>query len=181
MDSISWILTEDGNLTISGEGEITKNFTNACDAYKDQIKKVEISNGITEIGNGAFYSFSSLTEVNLPDSVEIIGTAAFSGCSAMKEINLPDSLISIGRFAFMNCSSLLGIEFPENITYVPAYAFYGCTKLQGLTVASEIDCIGDYAFSQCPIWIIYVKNHADTQILQDSLDSSCNPYVVYAD
>ena len=44
-------------------------------------ESVTIGNGVTSIGDYAFYNCSSLTSVTIPDSVTSIGSSAFSGCS----------------------------------------------------------------------------------------------------
>ena len=44
------------------------------------LEKVTLGEGITKIGNEAFYGCNNLTTVNLPDSLTCIGINAFSGC-----------------------------------------------------------------------------------------------------
>ena len=45
------------------------------------VSDVTIPDGVTSIGDRAFYSCSGLTSVTIPDSVTSIGDYAFSGCS----------------------------------------------------------------------------------------------------
>ena len=65
-----------------------------------------IPQGITAIGDGAFYSCDSLTTVTIPDSVTSIGDKAFSSCYSLTTVSIPDSVTSIGGFAFDYCNSL---------------------------------------------------------------------------
>lgn len=82
-DNLTWELSDNGTLTISGTGEM-ENYTSSFYApWKDNgtsIKKVVISNGVTIIGNYAFYECSSVTEITISDSVTTIGDYAFYDC-----------------------------------------------------------------------------------------------------
>lgn len=45
------------------------------------ITHIDIPNGVTVIGEYAFWFCSSLTSINIPDNVTTIGVDAFRGCS----------------------------------------------------------------------------------------------------
>ena len=79
-----------------------------------------IPQGITAIGDGAFYFCSSLTSVSIPDSVTAIGDSAFSFCSSLTSVSIPDSVTSIGDYAFSYCSNLT-LTVPRN-SYAAEYA-----------------------------------------------------------
>ena len=64
------------------------------------ITDVIIEDGVTRIGDGAFYYCESLTSVTIPDSVISIGDSAFYYCKSLKSIVIPDSVIEIGKSAF---------------------------------------------------------------------------------
>ena len=77
-ESINWVLTDDGTLTLSGYGEMDFNGYRA-DAEKDfefypyrtRIKSIVIEEGITAITNFAFYNYGTyITSVSLPESAE---------------------------------------------------------------------------------------------------------------
>ena len=74
-------------LTISGNGDMTN--YNSEDMYvdnipwynyKENIWNVIIENGVTSIGNNAFYECSNLTDISISNSVTTIGEAAFAFC-----------------------------------------------------------------------------------------------------
>ena len=67
---------------------------------------MNIPEGVTEIGDYAFYSCSSLTGITIPPGVKWIGNNAFYGCSSLTELTLPDNILTIGREAFECCFSL---------------------------------------------------------------------------
>ena len=72
---------EDGVLTIFGEGAM-KDYANVSEipwyAQKDKITKIVVNEGITRIGNLAFYGLTNATEAILPQSLKETGISAFS-------------------------------------------------------------------------------------------------------
>ena len=64
---------------------------------------------VTSIGNYAFNSCSSLTDVTIPNSVTSIGGYAFNSCSSLTDVTIPNSVTSIGNHAFSDCSRLTSI------------------------------------------------------------------------
>ena len=75
---ITWSLSDDGTLTISGTGDMDDN---PWDVYqRANIKKVIIKNGITNVGECAFMYCDNLISVIIPNSVTSIGAYAFYDC-----------------------------------------------------------------------------------------------------
>ncbi|MEE3405356.1 MAG: leucine-rich repeat domain-containing protein, partial [Acutalibacteraceae bacterium] len=107
--SVTYELDENGLLVISGSGDmgIYQGITDCpWHAQRENIKTVIIKNGVTSIGNGAFYACKSLTAITIPDSVTSIRESAFSGCTSLTAITIPDSVTSIGNGAFYECTGL---------------------------------------------------------------------------
>ena len=98
------------------------------------IKKVVIEDGVTRIGNYAFWSCSGITIVTIPNSVTRIGDHAFEDCSSLTSITIPNSVTNIGDHAFYECSSLMSITIPNSVTSIGNYAFYGCSGLTSIIV-----------------------------------------------
>ena len=114
--NLTWKLYADGTLNISGTGAM-KDYTNynSSDSQSpvfgnDTIKNVVIEDGVTSIGNYAFWSCSSLTSITIPKSVTSIGDRAFYNCSSLTSITIPDSVIGIGNYAFSSCTKLKTIS-----------------------------------------------------------------------
>ena len=108
-----------------------------------------IPDGVTGIGDGAFFGCTKLQRITIPDSVTSIGERAFEGCFSLQSITIPDSVTSIGERAFEDCRSLQSITIPNGVTSIGSCAFLDCTKLQRITIPNSVTSIGERAFSGC--------------------------------
>ena len=145
-DNLTWVLTEDGTLTISGSGEMTDTVPWAD--YNQAILSVVMEPGVTSIGWCAFEGCSSLTSVSIPDSVTGLVSSAFEGCSSLTSITIPENVTSIGGDAFRGCSSLTSVTIPESVTSIGGHAFSGCNSLKSVEIKGAAS-IGDSAFYYC--------------------------------
>ena len=176
-DSVTATLYENNgeySVVISGNGNM-KNFDDNSErpwdeygSYNKKLTKATIENGVTSIGNKAFYSMYYLQEVEVANTVTIIGEEAFYS-SGIKEFLMTDNIVSIGekafymsdlenlrlssnlkeisRSAFEWCSELANIEIPEGIEKIDAYAFAFCEGNQKLYIPESVKQIGTGVFS----------------------------------
>ena len=158
-ENLTWVLDEDGVLTISGEGEM-EDYTYDYDYYNDfstapwysertKITSVVLEPGVTNVGRCAFYGCSGLTNVSIPEGVTSIYESAFSGCSGLTNVNIPEGVTSISFSAFSGCSGLTNVNIPEGITRIGRYAFSGCSGLTSVSIPEGVTSIEDYVFSGC--------------------------------
>ena len=80
-------------------GVLTINSNVRQDQFRGRadIKEVIIKDGVTTIGEFAFFECSSLTSVTLPAGLQTIGEFAFFECSSLTSVTLPAGLQTIWR------------------------------------------------------------------------------------
>ena len=74
--------------------------------YKGKKTEVIIPEGITSIGNYAFFGCLDIVDVKIPSGVTHIGNCAFSCCASLPKMTIPGSVTHIGENAFSGCSKL---------------------------------------------------------------------------
>jgi hypothetical protein len=87
------------------------------------LTNATIGDGVTSIGDYAFYQCSSLTNVTIPCSVTDIGEWAFGSCSSLATVRIPNSVTNIGDSAYQNCYSLRAVYFQGNAPTLGSLAF----------------------------------------------------------
>ena len=149
-ENLTWTLSSNGTLTISGTGKMTDFKTSPpWYANKDSIKSVILNKGITHIGNYAFNFHRNLTDVKIPDGVQTIGTYAFATCFNLKEIALPHSVTGIWSNAFYEANALTNVAMSENLTALGDMAFADCSSLKEIVIPDKITSIGRLTFANC--------------------------------
>lgn len=97
-DNLIWGLTDEGALLIRGTGNM-QNYAAVSDtpwySYSSSIKTVTIQNGVSGIGDRAFFGCSNLTSVTVPDSVTSVGFCAFNNSSKLAEVTAEACVTSI--------------------------------------------------------------------------------------
>lgn len=93
------------------------------------------------------FSSQNFTKVNISEGIGEIGTSAFAGTRKMTEVILPSTLKIIGESAF-NQSGLLEIDFSNTqVSTIPYQAFMCYVgSLKKITISSNIKRIESYAF-----------------------------------
>ena len=96
-------------------GNIRK-IVNGAFSNNDSLKQVTFSEGLTEIGDIAFYHCHNLESPELPESLKIIGTHAFAYCEKITDMKLPKNVEEIGESIFEGTKYFE--DLPEGPTYL---------------------------------------------------------------
>ena len=93
---------------------------------------VTIPDGVTTIGNKAFYKCGGLKTVSIPASVTEIGTGAFTYCREMTSVTLRGERPNAGKDIFSSCNKLESIHVPAN-----AKSWAGMKEWQGIQLVFD--------------------------------------------
>ena len=171
-NSLTWELDSEGILIISGSGKMKDYTANNKNPWASRsVKKVIINEGVTSIGNRAFYNcktisaveipvsittigsmafgFCDISEIVLPDGISTIGGSAFMACSNLERINTPNSLVNMGDSVFHDCSSLSEFTLPTTVTKIGVGWFAGCSNLKSIEIPESVTSIEQEAFYGC--------------------------------
>ena len=132
--------TATGTLTIQGTGDMKNyNFTlTPWRSYRSDILVVIIKDGVTNIGNSAFFDCSALSFVSIPNSVTSIGANAFLGCTGLTAVEISDNVTSIGNSAFRDCTGLTSVTIGSGVKKIGNYAFSSGVNLSSINVNMNI-------------------------------------------
>ena len=127
--------------------------------YTNNIRSVEIGEGVTSIGSCAFYRCVNLASAVIPEGVTTLGDSAFSACRSLKEIYIPSTVEKIGTRTFSWFVGLEKITVSENnpvfhsdgnciIETATKTLLTGCNT-SIIPTDGSVTAIGDNAFSGC--------------------------------
>ena len=165
-DNLTWLLdTDTGVLDIIGTGAMTdyECFLTPWNDYSSSIKTVNIGNGVTTIGDFAFFACYNLTSCSIPDSVTTIGNCAFAYCESLTNITVDAnnkyySSDSYGVLFNKDKTTLIqypigntgtSYTIPDSVTTIYTDAFLHSTTLTSVTIPDSVTTIGNSAFSSC--------------------------------
>ena len=169
----TWVLDDDGTLTISGTGTVGDFFS----SYRDDITNVIINSGVTSIGEDAFRNCSNLNSVTIPSSVTSIGSAAFRYCENLNSITILGNSIDIAKGAFYGCllenfyvnsvEQWLNLEHYHSFLYTQmntgGHLYVNGELLTELVIPHSVTSINDYSF--------YRFDHIASVSIPDSVTS----------
>lgn len=132
---LTWTLTEDGVLTITGEGPMPD--------YRD---------GGTSETPPWYPHVNRISSLTIGEGVTRIGDYAFMLCSFVTKVVIPESVTSMGDWAFFFCTGLQEAYIGDGVTEIAAKAFAECTALKTVVIGKSIQRIGDQAFNTRSSW-----------------------------
>ena len=161
-EDLTWTLSPDGVLTISGTGSMTdysSKSTNTTDdtwtstapwaVHTDRIRRLVLEEGVTSVGRYAFCGLTALTAADLPSSLTTIDWGAFQDCRGLTGITIPSGVTTIGFMAFEDCRGLTSITLPDSVTSLDSAVFWGCRSLTSVTLPAGLTSIGEHLFDHC--------------------------------
>ncbi len=138
-----------------------------------QLKNVEIEDGVTAIDPEAFHYCELLESITLPDSIKKIGESAFEDCFALKNVIVGENsnIEVIDRYAFKNteitnadfaknaelkssafCNTeITSFTFTEKQKYIPQHILRDCKSLSEVKFENGVVSIGYGAFSHSTV------------------------------
>ena len=190
-ENVTWTYVEESQkLVISGTGAMEDYVKSApvsagavginkvpWKSYRELIQVVEINDGVTTIGAGAFSGFIALTSVTIPNSVTSIGTGAFFSRSyksnGLTSVTIPSGVTSIGQNAFLitDLSSINVDDGNQAFTSVDGVLFskdmsklivYPANKEGAYTIPNSVTSIEDCAFSGAKCTSLTIPNSVTT-------------------
>ena len=147
-DSAYWKLFKDGTMIIYGTGNLYDGSVKiSCD--RNNVKKIEITEGITKIGMHALEKCRQIKSIKLPNTVKEIRSDAFAYCDSLVDIKGGSNLEEIGPSAFEGCVQLKSFIIPNTVKNIGPSAFRRCKQLQSITIPDTVKNIGTGAFEDC--------------------------------
>lgn len=126
-DTINWTVDENWVLRISGTGEIPEDGVYVSDMsanVRSQVTDLVIEEGITGIGDSAFYNLTTLKTVTIAGTVKDIGCRAFYNINNLLTIVLEEGVETIGELAFYNADQFASsISLPSTLKSIGTEAF----------------------------------------------------------
>ena len=115
----------------------------------EPITTLAIPDGVTEIGDYAFYNYTGFSHIAIADSVQRIGHSAFYGTTAPVTINQTSQLVELGDNVFENNTGIKEIYLPATLQAIGVNVFSGCTTMQRVVLGDKLTVIGESMFSGC--------------------------------
>lgn len=106
--------------------------------YNGHNGNILVPDGVTEIGNKAFYKSKRPKTVIIPEGVTAIDWYAFADCSSITSIQIPSGVNSIGECAFWGGTGLVTVEIPEGVTDMGSSVFKDCDNLKDLFLPASL-------------------------------------------
>ena len=165
----------------NGIYELSDDGKTLLDVTDKKISEAVIPDGVTHIGNEAFWFCRALQSIDIPDSITHIGDRAFHWCEALQSIEVAE-----GNQCFASIDGVLfnkdltqiirypqaknGNQYtiPNSVTHIGDGAFSECKSLQSIVIPNSVTHIGDRAFGLCealrsidiPNSVTYIGNRA---------------------
>ena len=163
-NTVFWTFTN-GVLYINGEGrmkDFTSNIKVPWASVQSQIKKIEVDDGVTYIGNNAFRNMENLGIAELADSVTEIGSYAFENCKNLISIQFPANVKVIGLDALKNTAWLTEQREKSKLVIVNHLLVDGATAAGDVIIPDGVTAIAERAFCNSEITTVVLPESLET-------------------
>ena len=134
------------------------------------IKRVEVSEGYSQIRESAFDGCQSLQSIKIPKSVKYIGSRAFANtglteifipnatelgneiceeCVNLARVEIGGNIKELGGSLFEFCENLKEVTIPPTLMAIPPAFVRGCPNLTRFNIPPDVEVIDVYAFDGC--------------------------------
>lgn len=123
------------SISVTSDNIVDGRVVEGAYAQDESITELIVPEGVTDIGEVAFYGCTNLRKLTLPQSLRYIREEAF-GETALEELEVPEGMELIAEKAFYSCEKLRKIEVPGRDTVVETDAFGCCDNIKEAYVAA---------------------------------------------
>jgi len=193
-DNLTWTLDDAGVLTISGTGDM-KDYSSYAGLQHPfysygAVKRIVIEEGVTSIGQYAFYVNKYKTSplsITIPSTIKHIGKGAFEGCDLLTDVYITDPSswcrIDFEKPMYSNPIYYRGqlhildedgkekkqIVLDKTVTQIPDHAFARCS-LSSIIIPESVTTLEWNAFRESTIEAIFFVGEAP------AIDSRYSPF-----
>ena len=135
-------------LNIYGYGEMDNYYDESESpfAFNTDIETLTIDDGVSSIGDYAFYGCTGLTEIARPGDLRYIGENSFCYCTGLTDILITSGVNEVNFSAFAYCTGLKTVTIENGLTELKEFVFDGCTNLTRVEVPASVTEISEYTF-----------------------------------
>lgn len=126
------------------------------------MKSVVIPEGVTTLGDAAFYGWRSLENVTIPSTLvnfeayskgsiefNISTNTPFEDTAWLTKKREEDPLVIVNNVVVDGRTCTRSVEIPEGVTHIAPGAFAGCSIVTSFTLPESLESIGACAFRGC--------------------------------
>ena len=125
------------------------------------LKKIVLPSTVTNIGDNAFLSCTSLVTLGIGTAedniiqlskINVVGAGAFNGCKSIVNVDfdkyeLRSTELQLGSSAFTGCTSIQELEIPiKDAGKMGTNVFENCSGLKKIGLQNDLQCINNATF-----------------------------------
>ena len=137
------------NYTVQDKILYTKDMKTLVLCPSGRTAKVTVPEGVTALGDFAFYMVDELQEYEFPSSLKVIGRETFAQTYHLNAFRIPDSVESIGEDCFYQ-SGVSTMKIGTGLQAIPEGAFND-TKIRNIDIPGNVKTIEGDAFGSSPL------------------------------